>query len=162
VSGVLLLLLVLVGCLTAAGTAVRSVSRIWLRHWVEHRLGGSPLATAYLERPQRLLLASGAGVALVVFCGGVLIGAEHLSDRGRPWWMLALRLAAGALVVLVLGQTVPRALARRWSARLIPVLIPLLRAVDVLLAPVRWLTHAIARPVAGRDADPADEVRDNI
>jgi putative hemolysin len=162
VNALLWLLLALVACLTAAGTAVRSVSRIWLRHWVEHRLGGSPVATAYLERPQRLLLASGAGVALTVFCGGAILGAEHLGARGRPWWALALRVAFGALLVLLVGQTLPRALARRWSARLIPVLIPTLRLVDFLLAPVRWLTQALVHPIERRVVDPEVEARDNI
>jgi hypothetical protein len=47
-----------VAALTAGGMAMRSVSRIWLRHWVEQQLRGSRAALAYLERPQRLIIAS--------------------------------------------------------------------------------------------------------
>ena len=38
----------IVAWLTAAATAVRSVSRIWLRHWVEQQLSGSGAAALYL------------------------------------------------------------------------------------------------------------------
>jgi len=34
----------IVAWLTAAATAVRSVSRIWLRHWAEQQLSGSGAA----------------------------------------------------------------------------------------------------------------------
>jgi len=57
------LAIVLVAALTAGGMAMRSVSRIWLRHWVERRLRGAHAALVYLERPQRLIIASSAGAA---------------------------------------------------------------------------------------------------
>ena len=41
---VLVLLLVIVAWLTAGSMAVRTVSRIWLRHWVEQRLHGAARA----------------------------------------------------------------------------------------------------------------------
>ena len=61
---ILAVALVLVAALTAGGMAMRSVSRIWLRHWVEQELRGSRAAHAYLERPQRLIIAASATVAL--------------------------------------------------------------------------------------------------
>src|SRR5688500_19070138 len=63
----------IVAWLTAAATAVRSVSRIWLRHWVEQQLSGSGAAALYLERPHGLLLAASTGVALTVFISGVIL-----------------------------------------------------------------------------------------
>jgi putative hemolysin len=122
----------LVAWLTAAATAVRSVSRIWLRHWVEQQLSGAASAALYLERPHRMLLAASTGVSLVVFAAGVAVGT---SASAAP-----LALVPGAvfyaLVVLVAGQLVPRAVARRWAARLVPVLLPPLRLLDVVLAPL--------------------------
>ena len=48
-NGTLIMItLALVASLTAAATAVRSVSRIWLRHWVERRLSGAQTAALYL------------------------------------------------------------------------------------------------------------------
>jgi putative hemolysin len=138
-----------VAVLTAAAIAVRSVSRIWLRHWVERRLRGSPIAELYLERPQRLLVSAGTGVALTVFLAGAAIGT------GSPRFLdLAWRVAVVALVVLAFGQLVPRAIARRWPAPLVPVLVPVLRVVDLLVLPLRWTGGLIARPFCNRFATP--------
>ena len=49
----LIVALFIIAWLTAGGMAVRSVSRIWLRHWAERQLRGSAAAVAYLERPHR-------------------------------------------------------------------------------------------------------------
>jgi putative hemolysin len=123
--------LVIVACLTAVATAVRSVSRIWLRHWVEQRLRGAPSAELYLERPQRLLLAAATGIAMTVYVAGALIGAVG----GVSLPIVARRLAVFSLVVLVVGQLVPRAVARRWPTAVLPVLLPLLRAFEIALSP---------------------------
>jgi putative hemolysin len=154
----LLVLLAVVAGLTAAGMTVRSVSRFWLWHWVEQRLAGSPQGDIYLERPQRLLLAAGTGNALAVFAGGALIGAAY----GSVSWELALRLVGAALVVLVVGQVLPRAIARRWPARLAPVLLPPLRVVDLLIAPIRPVARAAARLVTPAPPADAPRARDSV
>jgi putative hemolysin len=155
----LLALLVLVAWLTAGATAVRSVSRIWLRHWVERRLNGSATAAAYLDRPQRLLLVAGAGVAIAVCVAGMLIAVDADADPMH----VALRIAAAAIVLLVLGQLVPRAIARRWAPRLVPVLLPVLRMLDFALAPILGLARGVARLVVRAPArTPDEETRDDI
>jgi putative hemolysin len=155
----LLVLLFIVAWLTAAGMAVRSVSRIWLRHWVERRLRGSASAALYLERPQRLLLVSGAGVALCVFIAGMVLAVD-----ARGWWArTAAYVLVAALAVLVAGQLLPRALARRWAPALVPYLLPVLRTLGVLLAPLLVIARAVSRRFAQepeRSAD--DEMRDDI
>jgi putative hemolysin len=77
-----------VAALTAGGMAMRSVSRIWLRHWVERDLRGSRAAMAYLERPQRLIIAASATVALVLVLSGALLATEERTHRfgWRPRW----------------------------------------------------------------------------
>ena len=155
----LLVLLFIVAWLTAAGMAVRSVSRIWLRHWVERRLRGSGTAALYLDRPQRLLLVAGAGTGLSVFVAGMLLAVD-----AQGWWALAAaNVFVAALAVLLLGQLIPRALARRWAPRLVPVLLPVLHALDFLLTPLLGLARAIARAVAREPVrTPEQEVRDDI
>jgi putative hemolysin len=155
----LLVLLAIVAWLTAAGTAVRSVSRIWLRHWVERRLRGSESAALYLERPQRLLLVAGAGVALCVFVAGMLLAVD-----ARGWWGRATaNVVVAALAVLLFGQLVPRALARRWAPGLVPVLLPVLRLLGVVLAPVLVVARAVARRLSREPERTHDEeVRDDI
>jgi putative hemolysin len=142
-----------VAVLTAAAVAVRSVSRIWLRHWVERRLSGASLAELYIDRPQRLLLSAGTGVALAVFVAGAAIGAGDRSIVQVGWHLLVV-----AIVVLAFGQLVPRAIARRWPAPLVPALVPLLRAIDVLVTPLRWAGGLLARPFCPPNTEPPGEV----
>ena len=155
----LLICLALVAWLTGAATAVRSVSRIWLRHWVDRQLRGAPSAELYLERPQRLLLAATTGVAAVVLVAGILLGATAPEDGTR----LAGRVLLYALLVLVLGQLLPRAIARRWAPTLVPVLLPVLRGVEIALAPVLGLARRATRPLRDRRSRTADEAEhDNL
>ncbi len=131
---VLLLVLTLAALswLVAASTAVRSVSRIWLRHWAEQRLSAPGGAVSTLERPQRLLTgASAVAGLLVVLAGEMLAGAQPSTS-----WQLAWELGVLALVLLLVGQLLPRAIARRWSSRLIPVLVPPVQLVTVVFAPL--------------------------
>ena len=135
-----------VACLTAAATAVRSVSRIWLRHWVERRLSGALTAELYLERPQQLILAATTAVAMTVFLAGTFIGT-HLTGV----WPLSRTLIAYALALLLFGQLIPRAIARRWPSVIIPPLLPVLRLIEFALTPVL----AVVRRLTGeaqRDA----------
>src|SRR5919107_1030478 len=91
-SPALIIVLVAVAWLTAGGMAVRSVSRIWLRHWAEQRL-------------------SGGGAAIVA------------------------RVVGFAILVIVFGQILPRAIARRWPAALAPFLLPVLGGFELISRP---------------------------
>jgi len=153
----LVLTIAFVAWLTAAATAVRTVSRIWLRHWVEQQLSGSGVAQLYLDRPQRLLLASGTGVALTVFTGGILLALG--SGHSAP--MLAVEALVYAVALLVFGQLIPRAIARRWASVLIPVLLPPLQFVDMLLRPVLWLVRRLTGEVH-REAGEAPETEEEV
>lgn len=141
-------LVAVVGVLTGAATALRSVSRIWLRHWAERRLAGAGTAQLYLERPQRLLLAASTGVAGTVFALGAVIGLQ-VGDAPAP---LAQSLVFSALLLVLLGHLIPRAIARRWPAESLPFLLPPLRAVERLNAPLAALATRIVRRWSGADA----------
>lgn len=149
--------LIVVAWLTAGGMAVRSVSRIWLRHWAERQLRGATAAATYLERPQRLLVASSAGVAITLLLAGIRLGT---ADTGTK---LFARVVVYAGVTLLVGQMIPRAIARRWATVLVPVLLPVLRAAEVVAAPIVSLGRACARPFERRQAAAAsNEERDPI
>ncbi|HEU4565518.1 MAG TPA: hemolysin family protein [Gemmatimonadaceae bacterium] len=156
----LILVLALLALLTTAATAVRSVSRIWLRHWAERRLVGSDVAEAYIDRPQRLLLGATAAATLLAAAAGMVIGAAPV-----PGWAIAADLAVFAAGMLLFGQYLPRAIGRRWAPQLVPVLLPALRAVTLLAAPVVALAQAVARAFE-RESDAAappserDEIED--
>ena len=160
VISILLVLLLVVAWLTAAATAVRSVSRIWLRHWVERKLRGRTGGELYLERPHRLLHAAATGTAVAVFLGGAIIAGAYPSDAPA----LVERVVIAAFVVLILGQLVPRALARRWAPRLVPVLLPALRLLDLALTPVTLFGALVTRAVryGERPATAEESARENI
>jgi len=136
---VLLLTVGIVAWLTAAATAVRSVSRIWLRHWAERQLRGSAAAASYLERPHRLLTAASAGVALTLLVAGVIIGVTGNGMR------IVLTAVIFAGLVVVFAQIVPRAIARRWPSQIAPFVLPLLRITDLVTAPLIAAGRAIVQ-----------------
>ena len=158
ISAPLFVCLVIVACLTAVATAVRSVSRIWLRHWVEQRLRGAPSAELYLERPQRLLLAAATGIAVTVYVAGALIGAVG----GVSLPIVARRLAVFSLVVLVVGQLIPRAVARRWPTAVLPVLLPLLRAFEIALSPFVVIARRVTAVFTPRAPVVPHSTRDDL
>jgi putative hemolysin len=130
----------IVALLTLGATAVRAVSRLWLRHWVERQGGALGKMAKHLERPTRLVHAAGTGATLVVFATGALL---TVIDAGLRW-----DLARDAVICSVLlvgfGQLLPRAIGRRWAPQLVPVLVPVLRIVDTLVSPFLHLGRAVA------------------
>lgn len=141
----ILILVGVVGVLTAAATALRTVSRIWLRHWAERRLAGAGTAALYLERPQRLLIAAGTGIAGTVFALGAVLGLQHGDEGAR----LAQHIVVSGALLLVFGQLVPRAIARRWPAQTLPAVLPVLRVIEGLTAPLALTAMRLVRRVNG-------------
>ncbi|MEO7520981.1 MAG: CNNM domain-containing protein [Gemmatimonas sp.] len=127
-----------VALLTIGATAVRTVSRLWLRHWIEHRHGDTHRMSRYLERPMRLVHAASTGIAITVFTMGALI---VMQDGARSVALVRDILLFG-LAVVVLGQLLPRALGRRWAPRLVPIVVPVLRVVDVIVTPFLHVASA--------------------
>lgn len=132
--------LLIVGWLTAGAMAVRSVSRIWLRHWTERRLRGSGAAVTYLERPHRLLIGASTGVALTLVLAGVALAL----NRGGS--ALITDLAVFAALVILVGQVLARAVARQWPIYLVPVVVPVLRVVEFIVAPIVGMGRRAAAP----------------
>jgi putative hemolysin len=150
--------LVLVATLTAGGMAMRSVSRIWLRHWVEQQLRGARAASVYLERPQRLIIAAAATVALLLVLCGEILAIDHARDPRR----LALAIAGFAALVIVLGQLLPRALARRFAPAVASALSPVLEAAAIVASPIVAAGRLASRPFDRSTPAERDAERDTI
>ncbi|HEX7978323.1 MAG TPA: CNNM domain-containing protein [Gemmatimonadaceae bacterium] len=136
------LCILIVALLTAGGMAMRSVSRIWLRHLVEQELRGSRAAHAYLERPQRLIIAASATVALVLVLSGGFLATDYARQPAR----LALALAVYAAAMIVVGQLLPRAIARRFAPTVASLLSPLLQAAAIVTTPFVAASRIVSRP----------------
>jgi len=149
----LIVALFIMAWLTAGSMAVRSVSRIWLRHWAERQLRGSAAAMAYLERPHRLLTGASAGTALTLLLGGMIVG---LAGTGVAVAWAALAFAG---IMVLVGQLIPRAIARRWPSGVAPIVLPVLRVVDVMTLPIVNAGEAVAHTFIG-EKRPAPDVAD--
>lgn len=154
----LALAVLVVAILSAGAMAVRSVSRIWLRHWAERQMRGAETAVSYLERPQRMLGAASAGVSLTVALAGMLLGAGHHENHTA----FAISLLGYAIVMLLVGQILPRVVARRWAVQLTPILLPPLRAVEIVASPSLDVGRWVSRRVAPTQPFEGDEERDAI
>jgi putative hemolysin len=158
----LVVVLALVAVLTAGATAVRTVSRLWLRHWIEHRQTDAAAMRRYLEQPARLAHAAGTGTTLLVFVWGAFLA----SAEGTRSWAFARDAAIGLLLLLVVGQLLPRAVGRRWAPQLVKLLVPLLRVVDLVVTPflsvAHWLTRRIVPARRGTDGEAREGLEELI
>jgi len=157
-SLILGLALLLVALLTAGAMAVRSASRIWLRHWAERRLRGAATVLGFLERPQRLLSAANAAVALTLGASGAVIGWDRAA---HPRAALA-TMALYSIAVVVLGFILPRAVARRWPAVMVPLTMPVLNAAETVVAPLLRTGRVASRTPEpdATDDEPRESMRD--
>lgn len=129
-----------VATLTVGATAVRAVSRLWLRHWVERQGVALGKMARHLERPTRLVHAAGTGATLVVFATGALL---TVFNAGEPW-LLARDAFIFAVLLIGIGQLLPRAVGRRFAPQLVPVFVPVLRTVDTVVSPFLLLGRKVA------------------
>jgi len=153
--------IVVVALVSAAATTLRAMSRFWMRHWVEAQLGpggGSGSRSAgYLAQSHQLLATATAAITFVVALTGVLLGADRDAISGR--FVLEIFLVASGF--LLLGQVLPRAVARHWAPQIAATLLPLLRLVSVALAPLMLVAGAGGRR-GERQGASAGEERDEI
>ena len=85
--------------------------------------------------------------------------APALSSDARPG-RLAVEALVFVLALLLVGQLIPRAIARRRASRLLPVLMPFLRSVSAVLWPFVRAAHALARPFARAGGTVVEESRE--
>jgi putative hemolysin len=153
----LLVALVAVATITAGTTSLRSVGRMWLRRWIDQRLAGAGGDEEALDRQQRLLEAGTAATAWLVALAGVALA---LSSEARPG-RLAIEALIFVIALVLVGQLLPRAIARGRASRLLPALMPVLRGGATVLWPFVRAAHALARPFArqagGATADDSRE-----
>lgn len=157
----ILLALVFVGLCTAGAFALRIVSRIWLRHLLEREPAGSAIAEHYLARPQRLHAAAGAATAVGALLGGAIAASAPLPFASTLWTVATFTL------LCVVGIAIPRGVARRFPTQLVPVGLPVLRAADVVLTPLRVVAERTAGspiaphdPASGAEPVPRTELED--
>lgn len=131
-----------VALLTLGMASVRAVNRLWLRSLMEKAAPPDREdAQDVLRDPTRLLLAAGSVLAFIGFLSGALLALIDRSDAPD-----FLRDALVLVVLLsVLGIVVPHVVARRWPKALVRVLVPMMRALTLTLAPLCRVAEAMGR-----------------
>ncbi len=107
------------------------------------------LAQFFLRRPQRLL------ITLLLSNNLALIGfSAALSTLLLPFWggvsptsQFWIETLTGTIVLLLLGEYLPKILFRHWQTALLPTVVPLTGLAYLLLAPLVELTYGIMRGV---------------
>jgi putative hemolysin len=154
--------LVAIAVLTAGAAALRGASRLWLRHRVESRMRGWAVLDEYLERPQRLLGGAATGISAAAFVLGASLASGYDGDLG-----LVVSILAWAVAVAVVGELLPRALARRWAPDVVRVLMPVLAVATAITRPAvaiaEWVTAGLRRARGGhmpRTTPAQDDIAD--
>ena len=111
VTLLLLLALVLVAAVNGGLGALRSASRIWLRHYADRGRRRAQVAERYLEEPDAISAGAGTIVAVAAFTTGALV-----ADTGGRGWGLVARVGVWALVFIGLSRSLYHLGLRRYSA----------------------------------------------
>ena len=133
--------LVVTALFSAAEMSFIAANRLRLRHMAE---GGHRTAIRYLDAfrsPERLLSTAMMGVTIA-----------HITESSVATWALiplvggsAALLVTAALtpVMLVLGEIIPKAVARERATGLILLLFPVVEALGRMLTPLTWGANAL-------------------
>jgi len=140
---------------SAAEMAFIAANRLRLRHMGEE---GSSVAAEYLEafhRPERVLSAAKMGVPIAHIIASSAATAALLPELGGLAPLLVTLLLTP--LMLVVGEIIPKAVAREWATTLILWLYRPLRWAAVLLAPLVAFSGAVVggllRLFGSRQAD---------
>jgi putative hemolysin len=144
---VIVLALLVTALFSAAEMSFIAANRVRLRHLAEE---GNRNAARYLEsfrQPERLLSTAMMGVTIA-----------HITASSVATWTLFPRLGnAAALVVtlaltplmLVLGEVIPKAVAREWATALILRLFGVMEFASKVLLPLNWAANALVGRALG-------------
>jgi CBS domain containing-hemolysin-like protein len=111
------------------------------------------MLSVWIEHPERVLSTLLIGNTLVNIGAGALAGAIGAEIASARAWNAATGVAAATavmtVVVLFLGEIVPKTAAKRHPVRFSLAMIPAARAIVTLLWPISYaVTHATSRVVA--------------
>lgn len=144
---VIVLALLVTALFSAAEMSFIAANRLRLRHLAEE---GNRNAARYLEsfrQPERLLSTAMMGVTIA-----------HITASSVATWALVPQLGnAAALVVtlaltplmLVLGEVIPKAVAREWATALILRLFRVIEIASKVLLPLNWSANALVGRALG-------------
>lgn len=148
------LCLFLIALSSAVETALTNISRLRLRQLLEKGVPRAQAINDLVDNPQRF-------PAVILFVNVITlltIGALtlYISIRTGEWWWRVLAVILAAVVVLVFGVAVPKAIALRNPERTALALFRPINALRLVVSPLVSISSAAARPfvrlISGRTA----------
>jgi len=133
--------LALTALFSASEMAFIAANRVRLRHLAEE---GSQTAARYLEafrRPERVLATCMMGVTIAHITASSVATWALLPTLGS--WSAVAVTAALTPVMLVLGEVIPKAVAREWATALIRSLFRVIEFLSLVLTPFTWGANAV-------------------
>ena len=154
----LLGLIVVNGFLAMARSALINVRKVRLRQLMDEGVGPAHTAERLAEDARRLLATTQLGMMLTSFFAGAVvavISAPALTAVLRPWLgeasypvAFVIVVFVAALLMLILGELVPEAIAIQHSERLALLLARPLAVISIVAMPLIHLMVAISRAIA--------------
>jgi CBS domain containing-hemolysin-like protein len=142
---VALLCLSLIALDSAVETALTNISRLRLRQLLERGVPRAQAINDLLDNPQRfpstLLFVN--TIALLTIGSLALYASQYFTE----WWQHVLAVVVAALVVLVFGIAVPKALAMRNPERTALALYAPINLIRQVMTPLVALAGVLAKPV---------------
>ena len=138
----LVLMIVLSAFFSAAETAMLSLNRYRLRHFIKAGKRGAILAGRLLDRPDRLIgliLLCNNFVNIAASALGTLIGLRLMGETG-----IAVAAALLTVILLIFGEVTPKTLAVIKPERIAFPVAFVLTALLRVMYPVVWLTNGIS------------------
>jgi len=138
----LVLMIVLSAFFSAAETAMLSLNRYRLRHFIKAGKRGAILAGRLLDRPDRLIgliLLCNNFVNIAASALGTLIGLRLMGETG-----IAVAAALLTVILLIFGEVTPKTFAVSNPERIAFPVAFVLTALLRIMYPVVWLTNGIS------------------
>jgi putative hemolysin len=139
--------LALTALFSASEMAFIAANRVRLRHLAEE---GNQTAARYLEafrRPERVLATCMMGVTIAHITASSVATWALLPALGS--WSAVAVTAALTPVMLVLGEVIPKAVAREWATALIRTLFRVIEFLSLVLTPFTWGANAVVGKALG-------------
>ncbi|MBI2165832.1 MAG: HlyC/CorC family transporter [Chloroflexi bacterium] len=153
--GLLALCLLLSAFFSSSEVAFISLQKFRLRHLVEKKVPRASRVARLAEHPERLLPIILLGNTLVNTAIASIATIVAVSLLKSEQTAIIASTAGATVLVLVLGETVPKMVAARQPERLALFFVPVVEALERLLWPLavllQWLAGRLARSLGGGD-----------
>ncbi len=156
--GLVLVLLLLSAFFASSEAAFLSLQRTRITHLVSTGVAGARRVAKMIEEPERLLstILLGNNLVNVAFTSVITVAIVGYFGDGREGTAVLVATVVGTVMLLLLGEIIPKTVAVRKSERVAFLYAPVLKGTELLLLPfvlvLQWTTRGVSRLI-GASAD---------